>query len=234
MRAAARLGEGSLRGSARSGSGLRPSFPPRASPTPLALPPPRLGSCAQTDRTHSAPVSRFLPPPSFAARGPLRRLRPRPCGALRGRALSLHLPAADAASLHTWRGYAPPIPPRGPQAPCAGPPGHRTGLLGGSASEPPLLSGAGPRGGCPEPVQFPSLLENSLRARTAEYPHPHAHSTTHPIGVSPIQNQAIPLLLIPLKQSPLRFDRYRVKRSLTDVCALKYPQILRTFLLRPS
>ncbi len=33
-----RLGEGSLRGSACGGSGLRPSFPPPASPAPLALP----------------------------------------------------------------------------------------------------------------------------------------------------------------------------------------------------
>jgi hypothetical protein len=146
MRAAARLKEGSLRRSARGGSGLRPSFPPRAAPLRSPFRGHLLGSRGRCSLQESAPSPRCVPVLSHAARSPLRRLRPRPCGALRGLALSLPLQAADAASSHPG-GLRAPHTPRGPQAPFAGPAGQRTGLLGGSASEPPLLSGAGPRGG---------------------------------------------------------------------------------------
>jgi hypothetical protein len=140
---------GSLRGSACGGSGLRPSFPPPASPAPLAHPAATRMARNTWNTPHTArrsrPQSRGRPP--RRADAPLRdvcagacwhpRKELRSAPPLRPGATARQFrPSLCRCASQPLRGILPrfgglraPHPPRGPQAPFAGPPGHYQSVM---------------------------------------------------------------------------------------------------------
>ena len=141
--------EGSLRGSACGGSGLRPSFPPPASPAPLALPAATRMARNTWNTPHTARRSRpqYRGRPPRRADAPLRDVCAGACWHPReelrsapplrpGAAARQFRPSLCRCASQPLRGILPrfgglraPHPPRGPQAPFAGPPGHYQSVM---------------------------------------------------------------------------------------------------------